>query len=66
MATRHQTPWWEQPGLSPSEPEFDAEREHLRAEMARSWQARLDERHERLARGRGHGPDSRHEPPAAA
>jgi hypothetical protein len=64
MATQHQKPWWEQPSLSPSEPDFDPEREHLRAELARSWRARLDERRERLARSRGH--DSHHEPPAAA
>jgi hypothetical protein len=64
MATQHQPPWWEQPSLSPSEPEFDSEREHLRAELARSWNARLNERRERLARV--HGSDPRDDSPAAA
>jgi hypothetical protein len=49
MAITEKQPWWERPGPSPSAPEFDPEREHLRAELARSWQARLDERRERRA-----------------
>ncbi len=64
MATTEKQPWWERPGPSPSEPEFDAERERLRAELARSWPARLDERRERRAR-RVAGTDS-YEPPTAA
>jgi len=50
MAITEKQPWWERPGPAPSEPEFDPEREHLRAELARSWPARLDERRERRAR----------------
>jgi hypothetical protein len=50
MTITEKQPWWERPGPSPSEPEFDAEREHLRAELARSWPARLDERRELRAR----------------
>lgn len=63
MAVTEKQPWWERPGPSPSEPEFDAEREHLRAELARSWPARLDERRERRARLAA---TEAHEPPTAA
>ncbi len=33
----HGKPWWEQPAKAPHEAEFESEREHLRAELARAW-----------------------------
>ncbi len=63
MAITEKQPWWERPGPSPSAPDFDPEREHLRAELARSWQSRLDERRERLAHRAASDSD---EPPTAA
>ena len=64
MGITEKQPWWERPGPSPTEPEFDPERERLRAELARSWPARLDERRERRTPSRT-VTDSP-EPPAAA
>ena len=32
-------PWWERPAKSPDEPQYERERERLRAELARARQA---------------------------
>lgn len=32
-------PWWEQRPKTPGDGEFEAERERLRAELARAWRA---------------------------
>jgi len=39
----HQTPWWERPAKSPGEAQYEPEREHLRAELARAWRADVNE-----------------------
>jgi hypothetical protein len=43
-------PWWERPAKTPGEPHYEAEREHLRAELARARQADLSSRREREQR----------------
>ncbi len=34
-----QRPWWERPAKAPGEPQYEPEREHLRAELARARRA---------------------------
>ena len=34
-----QQPWWERPATTPGQPDYEAKREHLRAELARAWHA---------------------------
>ena len=46
-------PWWERPAKSPGEPQYEREREQLRAELARAWRAGGTERGRRQARRRG-------------
>lgn len=63
MATPETTPWWELPGRQPTQEGHEAERERLRAELARAWRARLHERDQRRAQMSVTPPDS---PPLAA
>lgn len=44
-------PWWEQRPKTPGDGEFEAERERLRAELARAWRAVAA--HPQQATGRG-------------
>jgi hypothetical protein len=57
MSPHQHKPWWELPAAPPPyDDALDAEREHLRAELARAWRERRAE-HERRrghqAQGRG-------------
>jgi hypothetical protein len=63
MATHDLQPWWERPAKSPTEAEFEPERERLRAEMARAWKARVDDCQRRRATTATAGPQG---PPLAA
>jgi len=64
VATHEEKPWWElEAKLPPHEERFEAERERLRAERARGWRARLDERERRRARTSVPPPET---PPRAA
>jgi hypothetical protein len=45
MASNDQTPWWEiERERPPHQGTVDAEREHLRSELARAWRSYLSER----------------------
>jgi hypothetical protein len=35
----HHKPWWERPAMTPGQPQYEPQREHLRAELARAWRA---------------------------
>jgi hypothetical protein len=54
---RYHKPWWEQRPKTPGDGEFEAERERLRAELARAWRALAS--HPQPSAGRGPGGSAR-------
>jgi hypothetical protein len=61
-SARSGKPWWEQRPKAPGDGEFEAERERLRAELARAWRALATP----AERAPGYGPNGTAGPLSAA